>query len=434
MAQKIIRLKKAGLLPTIDVGIDTDEHIYFHKDLATHNSYAYSLMGYVQAYLKTYYPIEFWCAALNTIDRGLEKHHQSSLGKYINSISNAGINFQKPDVNKSSIKFESEGNNIYFALSYIKDVSNGAEDIINLRPFKDWEDFLEKMIKPNTLQKERERLYSNEVIIKRANENREGISKELNEKEYKKIWFKNLKKHDDKISVSARGAIKNALSDGIDIRDLESFENYVKNTSRGSFSADIKGAINKRVVKALIFSGAVDFEDGIENRAYKWLLYLAKKKKNKKIKQEIEDYQANMPEAYELVKIEYDYCKYSFTGIDNYIRRSSTKASLKSNIGLVKTISERDKNKKLWVLLGYITDISTKKSKKSGNEYVLITLSDFRDSISVFAFGEDFRKEILGKFKKGQLVKIVVENDSSWLRLPWPSKIGGKFPIEVISG
>jgi DNA polymerase-3 subunit alpha len=300
-------------------------------------------MGYVQAYLKCYYPLEFWTATLNTIDRGLEKHGQSSLGKYINSIYNAGLEVLPPDVNHSGFMFEStKSNKIPFALSYIKDVSKGAEDVVKGRPYKDWEDFLEKSIK--------------------------------------------LK-------------------------------------------------INKRVVRGLIFSGALDFDDDIETRPYKWLLYLARKgtKKTKsgerldrKYKEEIDEIQSNMPEMYNLIEMEYDYCKFSFTGIDKYLQ---SRPELKN----LQTVSERDKHKKLWVLAGYISDISKKKSKKSGNEYVLVTVTDFRDSISVFGFGDKYKNKVLANFHKGQLVKIGVKNDSNWLKLPWESEYAGKFPIQVIS-
>lgn len=295
------------------------------------HSYAYSLMGYVQAYLKCYYPVEFWTATLNTIERGQEKHNQSSLGKYINAIQNSGINVHPPDVNRSGINFESTNGDIYFALSYIKDVSKGAEDVVKLRPYEDWEDFLAKAI---------------------------------------------------------------------------------------------ENKINKRVVRGLIFSGAVDFDDDIDTRPYKWLLYLAQKKKNKKVKAEIDEYKNNMPPKYELIHIEYNYCKYSFTGIDTFLKDSKYKN--------IKTISERDLQKKLWVLIGYISDISVKKSKKSGNEYVLITVTDFRDTISVFAFGSNFRDRILGIYNKGQLVKIGIKNDSNWLKLLWDREYNNQFPIEVI--
>lgn len=301
------------------------------------HSYAYSLMGYVQAWLKTYYPLEFWVATLNTIERGQEKHNQSSLGKYIHSIQSGGIHVRKPDINKSGIDFEAaDDNSIPFALSYIKDVSKGAEIVIANRPYADWDEFLEKALK------------------------------------YK---------------------------------------------------------FNKRIIKGLIFSGAVDFEDDIEARPYKWMLYLTAKKgnrSNKKLAQEIEDFQENeWPEYFDLIEIEYDYCKYSFTGIDEYLKRDSKSKNLKS-------VSERDPQKKLWVLVGYISDITTKKSKKSNNEYVLITVTDFRDSISVFAFGADYRNKIFGKFQKGQMVKIGIKNDGGWFKLPWEKEYNGKFPIEII--
>jgi DNA polymerase III subunit alpha len=302
------------------------------------HSFAYSLVGYVQAYLKNYYPVEFWVATLNTIDRGQEKHNQSSLGKYIHSISRNGIKVIPPNVNKSNMDFQAtESDEIAFALSYIKNAGKGVDRVIENKPYKDWDDFLDKAI------------------------------------EYK---------------------------------------------------------FNKSVVKGLIFAGAADFEDGIEARPYKWVLYLKAVKgerKNKKITKEIEDFTNNeWPEYFDLIEMEYDYCKYSFTGIDDYLENNKVN-SVKST-----PISERDPAKKLWSLVGYISDISTKKSKKSGNEYVLITVTDFRDSISIFAFGDEYRQKIFDKFSKGIMVKIGVKNDSGWLKLPWEKEYNGKFPIQKI--
>lgn len=292
------------------------------------HSYSYSLLGYVQAYLKCYYPIEFWTAALSTIDRGQEKHNQSTLGKYVNSIQISGIDVQKPNINKSGILFESDGKSIYFALSYIKDVSKSAEEVVKYRPYKSWEDFLEKTI---------------------------------------------------------------------------------------------QNKINKRVVKGLIFSGAVDFEDDIDSRPYKWMLYLAQKKKNSKIKEEIKEYQEKFPGKYELLQNEYDYCKYSFTGIESYLKETKYK-----NLTIV---SERDPAKKLWVLVGYITDISMKKSKKSGNEYLLLTISDLRESLGIFVFWDNVKQDILENYEKGDMVKVAIQNDSNWLKLASNKLIGSKSPI-----
>lgn len=305
------------------------------------HSYAYSLMGYVQAYLKCYYPLEFWTASLNTIDRGQEKNGESSLGKYVNSINKSGIKVFPPNVNKSGELFQSDKEGIYFALSYIKDVSKGSASVIEHRPYIDWDDFLSKAIK------------------------------------YK---------------------------------------------------------INKRVVKGLIFSGAVDFDGEIDERPLKWMLYLAEKGKkelksgetswDKKIKEEFDDFKANQPEIYNLIEMEYDYCKYSFRGFDEVLAGTKYKN--------LDTVSKRDPRKKLWVIAGYISDLKIKKSKKSGAEYALISLTDFRETISIFAFGEQNRKDVMSKFQKGQLVKIAIKNDSNFLKLPWSSEVGGKFPIQLI--
>src|SRR6056297_972869 len=102
MAQKITKIKSLGDRQTYNFGINTPEHLWDYKGLISEqsfnapHSYAYSLVGYVQAYLKNYYPVEFWVATLNTIERGQEKHNQSSLGKYIHSISKNGIKVIPP--------------------------------------------------------------------------------------------------------------------------------------------------------------------------------------------------------------------------------------------------------------------------------------------------------------------------------------------------
>ncbi len=128
MAQHLVKIKSLGKKRVFDLGINTPEHIWLYKNLLSKNSfnlphsYAYSLLGVVGAYLKCYYPVEFWTAALNTIDKGQEKHNENSLGKYINCIMQAGIKFERPNINKSGLIFESVDDSIYFALTYVKDV------------------------------------------------------------------------------------------------------------------------------------------------------------------------------------------------------------------------------------------------------------------------------------------------------------------------
>ncbi len=411
------------------------------------HSYSYSLMGYIQACLKCYWPVEFWTATLNTIDRGQEKHSQSSLNRYIYSIHRSGIKVLPPDVNKSGITFESEDGTILFALSYIKDVSKGAEDIIKMRPYKDWDDFLKKITTP--IKKKRK-----EPIASAYREIPDDVR-------FKEMWpcikesggdikmaakltekYANVMEVRDLI-IENRGYIKDCKNESKNSVSEETLKKWIKRPvpSTGDSVVNPSGGIyeflpiNKRVTKALIFSGAVDFDGDIEDRPRKWLSYLeakgqralkdGTKRWNSKAKAEYDEFKNAMPETFDLIEREYNYCKYSFTGIDAFLKDSKYK--------YLKTISERDRNKKLWVLVGYISDVSVKKSQKSGKEYVLITVTDFRDTISVFAFGEDYRNKILGTYQKGQLVKIGIKNDSNWLRLPWEKEYIGKFPIEILA-
>lgn len=281
------------------------------------HSYAYSLIGYVQAWFKTYFPVEFWVATLNTIDRGREKYNQSSLGRYIYKINKSGIVVKKPDVNRSDVNFIADGDDIYFALSYIKDIGNSSAVVVENRSYKNWGDFLQK-----------------------------AKSKK----------------------------------------------------------------INKRVVKALIFSGALDFDEDVLKRNDKWNEYCKKEEK----------VEFNY---HKLIEIEYDYCKYSFTGVPKFILEKNTGSRL---------VSEFDYSKKLASVIGYVEDIANKKSKKSGNNYILLTITDFRSSISIFVFGAENKEYISNNIKKGDFVKVVVENDDRWLKLPMFKNHGLDRPIKVI--
>jgi DNA polymerase III alpha subunit len=352
MAQKLIIIKSLGEKKVYNIGIDTPEHILLYKGLLTKNSfnmphsYAYSLLGYVQAYLKCYYPIEFWCATLNTIDRGQEKHGESTLGKYISFITRSTIGFERPDINKSEKEFYGENNKIYFAMSYIKSVASGCDSVLKNKPYIDWDDFLEK----------------------------------------------------------------------------------AKNNK-----------FNKRIVKSLIFSGALDFSDEIDCRPYKWIKYILTRKNKKDREKEITETKKKYFKhfgkdneevlVYELVRMEYDLLKYSFTGIEETLKNKVEFKKYKN----LPTISQRDTTKKFASIIGYIDKIQTKKSKKSGSQYTLLTVTDFQQSLAVYIFGKQ-REDVQGnlEIKTGRLVKITIKNEGGFIKLPWQSELGNEMPIEII--
>ncbi|HOJ49665.1 MAG TPA: DNA polymerase III subunit alpha [Spirochaetota bacterium] len=113
------------------------------------HSAAYSFITYQTAYLKTYYPLEYMTALLNSEVGGAIE----DIVKYIKEAKSMGIDVLPPNINKSYEEFRPENNNIRFGLSAVKNVGkNNISEIISERSknghFKSFEDFI-KRAKPN---------------------------------------------------------------------------------------------------------------------------------------------------------------------------------------------------------------------------------------------------------------------------------------------
>ncbi len=106
---------------------------------------AYALISYRTAYLKRYYPVEFYAATISSSVRNPEK-----LAFYLESARQEGIKILHPDINKSQEDFSVEEIDdekvIRVGLNGIKNV--GAEalaKIIENRPYKNYQDFINKV-------------------------------------------------------------------------------------------------------------------------------------------------------------------------------------------------------------------------------------------------------------------------------------------------
>ncbi len=86
---------------------------------------AYAIIAYQTAYLKTYFPNEFFAASMS-----MELSNQKKLGEFCEEIKRLKINIIRPDINKCYAEFFSENNNFYYALGAIKNV--GFESISNI--------------------------------------------------------------------------------------------------------------------------------------------------------------------------------------------------------------------------------------------------------------------------------------------------------------
>lgn len=109
------------------------------------HSAAYALISYQTAYLKANYPVEYMAAILSCeIDKG------EKIVTFTEECKSMGIEVLPPNINKSGVNFEIEGNAIHFGLGAIKNVGIHAietalEERAQNGPFKDIYDFCERV-------------------------------------------------------------------------------------------------------------------------------------------------------------------------------------------------------------------------------------------------------------------------------------------------
>ena len=89
------------------------------------HSAAYCVIAAQTAWLKSYYPIEFY-AALLTTDMG----DTDKIVKYIKLCRRRGIDIQPPHINHSDYKFNVRGETLYYSLAAIKGVGASAVEAI----------------------------------------------------------------------------------------------------------------------------------------------------------------------------------------------------------------------------------------------------------------------------------------------------------------
>ena len=86
---------------------------------------AYAVIAYQTAYLKTYYPHEFFAASMS-----MELSNQKKLSEFYEELKRLNINIIRPDINKCFADFTSNGKDFLYALGSIKNV--GYEAILNV--------------------------------------------------------------------------------------------------------------------------------------------------------------------------------------------------------------------------------------------------------------------------------------------------------------
>jgi len=98
------------------------------------HSVAYSFLSYQNAWLKTYYPDEFYTALLNC-----NMDDQNTMVKYIHAAREDGVSIAPPDVNRSGAEFTLSQGTILFGLAGVKGVgAKAVENIVRAREEKEF--------------------------------------------------------------------------------------------------------------------------------------------------------------------------------------------------------------------------------------------------------------------------------------------------------
>jgi len=143
---------KNGISKEIAAGIFLKIEPFAEYGFNKSHAAAYAVIAYQTAYLKTYYPHEFFAASMS-----MELSNQKKLSEFYEELKRLNINIIRPDINECFADFTSNGKDFLYALGAIKNV--GYEAISNVvkereknGAFKNINNFI-KRVKPKDINK-----------------------------------------------------------------------------------------------------------------------------------------------------------------------------------------------------------------------------------------------------------------------------------------
>ncbi len=143
---------KNGISKDIAAGIFLKIEPFAEYGFNKSHAAAYAVIAYQTAFLKTYYPHEFFVASMS-----MELSNQKKLSEFYEELKRLNIPIIRPDINKSYAEFYSNGKNFYYALGAIKNVgheaiSNIVDERLKNGIFKNLSDFINR-VNPKDINK-----------------------------------------------------------------------------------------------------------------------------------------------------------------------------------------------------------------------------------------------------------------------------------------
>ena len=143
---------KNGIAKDVAAGIFLKIEPFAEYGFNKSHAAAYAIISYQTAFLKTYYPKEFFAASMT-----MDISNQNKLSEFYEELKRININVVRPDINKCYADFKFDEENFYYALGGIKSVgfdaiSNVVKERLTNGEFKSINDFLNR-VNPKDINK-----------------------------------------------------------------------------------------------------------------------------------------------------------------------------------------------------------------------------------------------------------------------------------------
>lgn len=119
---KIIGIKKIGVKKSMDIEVNSNEHVFYANNIATSNSHAvaYSKMAYWSAWVKYHYPEKFFKNWLRNADEKIDPDFEKR--QLIMSAKSEDITVRGPSIKVLEENFSWQDGCIYFGICNVKNV------------------------------------------------------------------------------------------------------------------------------------------------------------------------------------------------------------------------------------------------------------------------------------------------------------------------
>ena len=121
----ILGAAKNGISKEIAAGIFLKIEPFAEYGFNKSHAAAYAIIAYQTAYLKTYFPYQFFSASMT-----MEISNQKKLSEFYEELKRLDVNILRPDINNCHANFHSDEKNFFLNLGAIKNV--GYEAVSNI--------------------------------------------------------------------------------------------------------------------------------------------------------------------------------------------------------------------------------------------------------------------------------------------------------------